>query len=62
MAKDALDKLADDIKSSTVETCARVAEIHRIRNCENDFQNGYNAAVADIAAKIRELKTTRKAA
>jgi uncharacterized protein YerC len=54
---DILDKLADDIKSMVTETCAKVAEIHRIRRCENEFQNGYNQAVADIASKIREMKT-----
>lgn len=59
---DALDKLAADIKASVAETCAKVADIHRIRHCENEFQNGYNAAVADIAAKIRELYAPQQAA
>lgn len=60
--KDAFDKLADDIKKSSVETCAKVAEIHRIPRPENEYQHGYNDAVAEIAAKIRELNASRKAA
>lgn len=53
--QDVFDKLADDIKKDVVKTCAKVAEIHRFRGADNDYQRGYNAAVADIAAKIREL-------
>ena len=52
---DIFDELAADIKASVKETSAKVAEIHRIRSVENEFQRGYNAAVFDIAAKIREL-------
>ncbi len=52
---DVLEKLASDVKRSVVEHSARVADIHRIRNVENEYQRGYNAAVFDIAAKIREL-------
>ena len=54
--KDAIDKLADDVRKSVVETCAKVAEIHRIPAPENTYQHGYNDAVRDIAAKIRRLK------
>lgn len=53
--QDPIQGLAQDIKATVKETCAKVAEIHRVRNPENDFQAGYNAAVFDIAAKIREL-------
>ncbi len=53
---DILDKLADDIAKSTAETCARIAEMHRIPLTEHNFQDGYNAAVRDIAAKNRELR------
>ena len=59
--KDAMDKLASDVKRSVVETCARVAEIHA-RKANPDIATdefvteGYNAAVRDIAAKIRALK------
>lgn len=52
---DPVEKLADDVKAAVVETCAKVAEIHHISAPENEFQNGYNAAVAEIAAKIRRL-------
>jgi len=52
---DIFDKLAADIKKSVIGTCAKVAEIHRIRNVDNEYQRGYNAAAFDIAAKIREL-------
>ena len=61
-----LDKLADDIKSSVVETCAKVAEIHRIplvgEVVRGSYVDGYNEAVAAIAAKIRELNTRKAAA
>ena len=56
--KDTLDKLTDDIKAKIIETCAKVAEIHRIPLIDvvkGSYADGYNAAVADIAAKIREL-------
>jgi hypothetical protein len=56
MAKDSLDKLADDIKATTSEYCAKVAEIHRIPQPENEYQCGYNAAVTEIAARIRRIK------
>jgi hypothetical protein len=52
---DPIEKLATDVKATVQETCAKVAEIHRISRPENEFQNGYNAAVAEIAAKIRKL-------
>lgn len=59
--KDAFDKLADDVKRSTIKTCARVAEIH-LRTANPDIAidefvtEGYNQAVRDIAAKIRALR------
>lgn len=53
--QDALDKLANDVKQDVIKTCAKVAEIHRVRAPDNDWQRGYNQAVAEIAAKIREL-------
>ncbi len=53
--QDTLDKLADDVKRSVIETCAKVAEIHCLRTSEGDWAKGYNAAVAEIAAKIRKL-------
>lgn len=55
MMQDALDKLASDVKATVKETCAKVAETYRIPSPDNDFQRGYNLAVADIAAKIRQL-------
>lgn len=54
--KDALDKLAADIKATTTEYCAKIAEIHAIPHPENEYQRGYNAAVAEIAAKLRRIK------
>lgn len=54
--QDALDKLAADIKATTTEYCAKVADIHRIDNPDNEYQRGYNQAVADIAARIRRIK------
>lgn len=59
--KDAMDKLADDVKRKTIDACARVAEIHQ-RAADPDIAvdefvtEGYNRAVRDIAAKIRALK------
>lgn len=55
MTDDIIDKLTHDIKATVKETCARVAEIHRIKRPDNEYQRGYNEAVADIAAKIRKL-------
>jgi len=52
---DILENLARDVKTKCIETCAKVAEIHHIKRSENEWQRGYNAAVADIAAKIRKL-------
>jgi len=54
-AEDILTKAIDDVKAKVIETCAKVAEIHRIRAPESTYQEGYNAAVAEIAAKIRRL-------
>lgn len=52
---DALDDLAAFVKKTTIEYCAKVAEIHRNSTPNSSWSQGYNAAVADIAAKIREL-------
>ena len=55
---DPIEKLASDVKASVVETCAKVAEIHRIPLVDvvkGSYADGYNAAVAEIAAKIRRL-------
>lgn len=52
---DLLDKLTDDVKKTTVEYCVKVCEIHRIPAPENEYQRGYNAAVKEIADKIRRL-------
>ncbi len=52
---DVLEKPATDVKRSVIEISAKVAEIHRIPRVENEYQHGYNVAVADIAAKIREM-------
>jgi hypothetical protein len=49
---DILETLADDIKASTVKICAQVVELHHIARPQNEFQKGYNAAVADIALRI----------
>jgi len=60
MASDILEQLADDVKRDVIATCARVAEIHKKKiggvgspGYEEDV--GYNNAVRDIAAKIRQL-------
>lgn len=60
--QDALDKLAADIKATVVETCAKVAEIHAISRCENDFHRGYNDAIRMVAKKIRELQSGKAGA
>lgn len=56
---DILDKLAAGIKSDVQETCAKVAEIHLVKAVgsfiRGSYMDGYNTAVRDIAAKIREL-------
>lgn len=54
--QDAIDKLASDVKATCIETAAKVAEIYRIPRPDNEWQRGYNQAVADVAAKILELK------
>lgn len=54
--QDIVDKLARDVEATTIETSAKVAEIHHIKHPGNDYQRGYNQAVADIAAQIRKLK------
>lgn len=48
---DPIDQLAEDVKRSVVETCAKVAEIH----VSDEAPIGWNAACRTIAAKIREL-------
>lgn len=57
--QDGIDKLAADVKASVVETCAKVAEIHRIPSVggtiRGSYADGYNTAVAQIAARIRRL-------
>lgn len=53
--KDALDQMADDIKATVVDMCAKVAEISAIKRPENQYQIGYNQAVSDIAAMIRKM-------
>lgn len=54
--KDAIDKLADDVKRSVIETSAKVAEIYFIKTpIENEFQRGYDTAAREIAARIRSL-------
>jgi hypothetical protein len=53
--QDIMEKLAKDISASTVEICAKVATIHRIPRPENEYQRGYNAAIEDIAARIRKM-------
>lgn len=58
---DIIEKLARDIQSTTIETCAKVAEIH-IRPERGEMDRGYNKAVRDIAEKIRELSKKREAA
>lgn len=54
--KDILDKLADDVTAKVIDVCAKVAEIHRQHITDTEYQKGYNQAVADIAAQIRELR------
>lgn len=54
--QDELDKLASGVKVIVTEACAKTADLHRISRPENEWQRGYNQAVADISGKIRELK------
>lgn len=53
--KDALDKLADDIKAAVIKACAKAAEIYFISRPENEFQRGYDTAAREIAARIKSL-------
>jgi len=55
LMQDTLDKLGADLKSTVVDTCAKIAEIH-LRPERGELDRGYNKAVRDIAAKIRSLK------
>lgn len=56
--KDAMDNVADDVKHKTIETCARIAEIHlRDEGISLDGPT-YNDAVREIAAAIRALVGT----
>lgn len=55
---DLIDELTRDVKAIVKETCAKVAEIQRLKGPAYDnaeYRRGYNDAVADIAAKIRQL-------
>ena len=54
---DLIDELTRDVKTMVKETCAKVAEIHRLKGLPDneDYRRGYNDAVAEIAAKIRRL-------
>lgn len=52
---DALDKLADDVRNATIKACAKVADILRVRAPENEYQKGYNKALADYADGIRRI-------
>lgn len=52
--EDVIDKLASDVKKTVVESCAKVAEIH-LKHPDMPGAEYYNAAVQDIAAKIRRL-------
>jgi hypothetical protein len=57
--KDVLDKLADDVKRSTIDFCIKTAEIHRIREIrppDNLYQQGYNDAIRDVVEKLGRLK------
>jgi hypothetical protein len=36
-------------------------EIHRIQQPDNEFQRGYNTAVAEIEASIRKLQSKEAA-
>ena len=60
--QDIFDKLAADIKETVIETCAKIAEIHQLKNANNEFQNGYNRAVRDIAAEIRDFMKKKECA
>ena len=57
---DILEKLAADISDSTIKACAKVPAILKIRAPENEYQRGYNAACADIAARIKRLGEPRE--
>ena len=57
---DIFEKLAKDVQHMTIETCARVAEIH-LHPERGELDRGYNKAVREIAEKIRELSKKREA-
>lgn len=58
---DLLTELAASIKETVIETCAKVADIHRRANPVDTFDHGHNHACAHIAAKIRALSSKKKA-
>ena len=53
--KDVLDKLADDIKASTIKACAAVTDIQLVKNPTTDAEYGHNAACVAIKAMILRL-------
>lgn len=54
VAEDIIDTLANGVKASVVETCAKVAEIH-FKHPDMPGAEYYNAAVVEIAARIRRF-------
>jgi hypothetical protein len=50
-----LENLAESIKGSTIDICAKVAAMHFISAPENTYQDGWNAAVEAIERRIRRL-------
>ena len=57
--KDVLDKLADDVRLTTLNACLKVVDLHligEIRPPDNLYQKGYNDALRDVSEKIARLK------
>ena len=53
--KDQLDQLASEVKSITIKTCIKTAQLLKLPRAGNDYQRGYNDAVKEITAQIKRL-------
>lgn len=51
----ALETLAQDVRRSTINTCAKVVEIYRVSNPDSAADRIFNLRLGAVAAKIREL-------
>ena len=60
---DVLSSLAtDELARGIINVCATLVDVHRIHQPDNEFQRGYNTAVAEIEASIRKLQSGKEAA